>query len=72
MSTTDTEKNMMPNEAEVAPTISTNATLAGKEEISSADGDDALKLAGSHAYQFDDKYYTRLRWKIVSPLDFSC
>jgi ACS family allantoate permease-like MFS transporter len=36
------------------------------EEVSGSDGDDALKLAGSHAHHFDEAYYKRLRWKIVS------
>lgn len=34
-----------------------------------SDGDDALKLAGSHAHHFDEKYYLRLRRKIVSHLE---
>lgn len=37
-----------------------------EEDVSSSDGDDALKLAGTHAHHFDEKYYTRLRRKIVS------
>jgi MFS transporter, ACS family, allantoate permease len=41
------------------------------EEVSSQDGisldgDDALKLAGTNAHHFDEKYYLRLRRKIVS------
>jgi hypothetical protein len=37
----------------------------GSKEASTVDGDDALKLAGAHAHQFDEAYYKRLRWKIV-------
>lgn len=37
-----------------------------KEDASYSDGDEALKLAGIHAHQFDEKYYLRLRRKIVS------
>ena len=37
-----------------------------EEDFSSSDGDDALKLAGIHARHFDEKYYLRLRRKIVS------
>lgn len=40
-----------------------------KDDISSQDGDDALKLAGAHAHQFDEKYYLRLRRRIVGTLD---
>jgi len=36
-----------------------------EDSSSSGDGDDALKLAGTHAHHFDEKYYARLRWKIV-------
>jgi len=35
------------------------------EVVDSSDGDDALKLAGTHAHQFDEQYYRRLRRKIV-------
>lgn len=35
------------------------------EDVASSDGDDALRLAGTHAHQFDEKYYLRLRRKIV-------
>ncbi|CAL5867860.1 uncharacterized protein PFLUO_LOCUS2081 [Penicillium psychrofluorescens] len=35
-----------------------------KEDASYSDGDEALKLAGIHAHQFDEKYYLRLRRKI--------
>ena len=36
-----------------------------KDEASSIDGDDALKLVGAHAHHFDEQYYRRLRRKIV-------
>ncbi len=32
---------------------------------STVQGDDALRLVGAHAHKFDEKYYRRLRWKIV-------
>jgi hypothetical protein len=35
-------------------------------------GDDALNLVGTHAHQFDEKYYRRLRRKIVSALSIHC
>lgn len=48
---------------EVTTGIETPST---KDDASSvSDGDDALKLAGTHAHVFDEKYYTRLRRKIV-------
>ncbi|TKA25092.1 hypothetical protein B0A50_06157 [Salinomyces thailandicus] len=34
------------------------------EEIVSSDGDEALKLAGTHAHQFDEQYMKRLRRQI--------
>lgn len=46
-------------------------TAAVEKDNSSQDGDDALKLAGSHAQQFDEKYYLRLRRKIASTIDSS-
>ena len=33
------------------------------------DNDDAIELAGTHAHHFDEKYYLRLRRKIVSHLE---
>lgn len=45
------------------------AELGTVEEISKADaaeGDDALKFAGTHAHKFDEEYMKRLRRKIVS------
>lgn len=41
-------------------------TAAVDKDDDSQDGDDALKLAGSRAQQFDEKYYMRLRRKIAS------
>ena len=42
------------------------ATSIVEDNVKASDGDDALKLAGTHAHQFDEKYYLRLRRKIVS------
>lgn len=39
---------------------------AASSQLETEAGDDALKLAGTHAHHFDDKYYRRLRRKIVS------
>jgi ACS family allantoate permease-like MFS transporter len=45
------------------------ASVVDDEKVlSSSDGDDALKLAGTHARHFDEKYNARLRRKIVSCL----
>ncbi|RDW76166.1 MFS general substrate transporter-18 [Coleophoma crateriformis] len=41
------------------------------EDVGASDGDDALGLAGTHAHNFDEKYFLRLRRKIdlhVMPL----
>lgn len=38
---------------------------AAPREVQAADGDDALRLVGTHAHQFDEAYYKRLRLKIV-------
>lgn len=35
------------------------------DDVSSTEGDDALKLAGTEAQHFSEEYYKRLRWKIV-------
>jgi hypothetical protein len=59
------EKN--PNLYEAEAAISAMPVI--EEDVGSVDGDDALKLAGTHAHQFDEKYYRRLRWKIVSHLE---
>ncbi|KAF2486222.1 MFS general substrate transporter [Neohortaea acidophila] len=37
---------------------------AAPREVQAADGDDALRLVGTHAHQFDEAYYKRLRLKI--------
>lgn len=38
-----------------------------EDSASSLDGDDALKLAGNtRDHQFDEQFYRRLRWRIVS------
>lgn len=36
-----------------------------EKDVSPSDGDDALRMVGTHAHQFDDKYYKRLTRKIV-------
>jgi hypothetical protein len=71
MSPIDIEKNTTPNEVEVVPVASTDAKVVVETEVVSLDGDDALKLAGTHVYHFDDKYYARLRWKIVRALELN-
>jgi hypothetical protein len=46
------------------------AELGTVEDISkaeAADGDDALKFAGTHAHKFDEEYMRKLRRKIVGP-----
>lgn len=55
------------NEKEVATGII--SLPDSQEDVSSSDGDDALKLAGTHAHNFDEKYYARLRRKIVCCLE---
>ena len=62
----DDEKN--PRLYEADTTVGRNETSVSEGEIVSSDGDDALKLVGAHAHQFDEKYYLRLRRKIVSIL----
>lgn len=63
---TNDDKNAKGYEPEVD--ISAGDTLpAVEKDVASEDGDDALRLAGTHAHQFDEKYYLALRRKIVSP-----
>lgn len=57
----DDEKNPYGAEAGVT-------AMTAEEDGSSSDGDDALKLAGTHAHHFDEQYNARLRRKIVSHL----
>lgn len=59
------EKNPEVHGAE--PSVSAGQIV--EEDVGSSDGDDALKLAGTHAHHFDEKYYLRLRRKIVSRLE---
>lgn len=59
-------KNESKNEA--AADISSMPAEEVEEDVKSSDGDDALKLVGTHAHHFDEKYYARLRRKIVSHL----
>ncbi|KAK5164584.1 uncharacterized protein LTR77_009790 [Saxophila tyrrhenica] len=64
----DVEKRSMKEQPKseadsvVAPTLDEQG--GETKEISDIDGDDALKLAGAHAHQFDEAYFKRLRWKI--------
>ena len=60
---TDDEKNPRLFEAEA------KGSVVVEEDVGSSDGDDALKLAGTHAHQFDEEFNRRLRWKIVSYLE---
>ena len=64
----DVEKAPVPNENEVVKSTfdQTAVSVHDKQEVSSTEGDDALKLAGTHRHNFDEKYFNRLRWKIVS------
>lgn len=41
------------------------ASASSQVSAAASDGDDALKLAGTHAHQFDEQYNLRLRRKIV-------
>lgn len=63
----DDEKNPRIYGDEAKINANKTATEVIEEDISSSDGDDALKLAGTHAHHFDEKYMLRLRRKIVSP-----
>ena len=65
----DDEKNprIYGDETEVA--AETNAKVEAEittKSVGSSDGDDALKLVGNHVHHFDEKYFLRLRRKIVS------
>ena len=62
----DDEKASMPYVDVGKTDVGTGMTAIIEEDVNSSDGDDALKLAGTHAHHFDEKYYARLRWKIVS------
>jgi hypothetical protein len=64
---------------EVQETSTGTASPATEKEASIvSDGDDALKVAGTDAHHFDEKYYARLKRKIVrlpmpflaQPMDF--
>lgn len=54
---------LFDDEKTTAPTVEVDVDPSDGE-VSSSDGDDALKLAGTHAHHFDEKYYLRLRRKI--------
>lgn len=43
----------------------TGTSIISDDVSSSADGDDALKMAGTHAHAFDEEYYRKLRNRIV-------
>lgn len=61
------EKNPKNCEAKEEAGVSISDVSGGhNENAGSSDGDDALKLAGTQARHFDEKYYLRLRRKIVS------
>lgn len=62
----DNEKRHDNPQAATIKSDPIDTTAIEKDNISH-DGDDALKLAGSHACgEFDEKYYSRLRRKIAS------
>ena len=65
----DDEKNPRLYGAEAEAEVGINGMPVVDEDVDSSDGDDALKLAGTHAHHFDEKYYLRLRRKIVSRLE---
>ena len=63
----DNEKNITIYEAEPRRGSILNGSVEiEKKDVSSSDGDDGLKLAGTHAQDFDDKYMSSVRRKIVS------
>lgn len=66
----DNEKRHDSSQKAIIETGVVDTVDVDKDDVSQdlADGDDALKLAGSHAKQFDEKYYLRLRRKIASIL----
>lgn len=63
---TDDEKN--PGVYETEPNADVVATPIVEKDVVASEGDDALRLAGTHAHHFDEQYYLRLRRKIVSGL----
>lgn len=62
----DNKEDKSQSPQEVIDTSQDDTAAVEKDNGSSQDGDDALKLAGTHAHQFDEKYFQRLRRKIVS------
>ncbi len=62
----DDEKDSGRFKSEADAEAGKTAIPVVEEDVSSSDGDDALRLAGVHAHHFDEKYMARLRWKIVS------
>ena len=59
----DTANEKSPEVQEMPTGTASPATE--KEASIVSDGDDALKLAGTDAHHFDEKYYARLKRKIV-------
>lgn len=60
------EKTSKTHESKTDIETGVTSVVEDEKDLSSSDGDDALKLAGTHARHFDEKYYARLRRKIVS------
>jgi hypothetical protein len=58
---TENEKSLEVQEASTG----TVSPATEKETSIVSDGDDALKIAGTDAQHFDEKYYARLKRKIV-------
>ena len=59
----DTANEKTPEVQETSTGPASPATE--KEACFVSDGDDALKVAGTDAHHFDEKYYARLKRKIV-------
>ena len=59
----DTANEKFPEVQEMSTGTASPATE--KEASIVSDGDDALKVAGIDAHYFDEKYYARLKRKIV-------
>ena len=69
----DEEKHHTTDEKDSKPDFGIGTTNERQDSGSEdgkglVQGDDALRLVGTHAHQFDEKYYRRLRWKIVFAL----
>jgi hypothetical protein len=67
ITSTGDDKKAYSSEPEIDVTAGDVYPTADMEkDVASSDGDDALRLAGTHAHQFDEKYYLAVRRKIVS------